>query len=315
VYDDCPKFGRPGAVPAAPNPSIALGRLLDDLSGILFDPEGADLVRRIDAIADSLRAVVAVDVDRALFLLHRHGPDHALYSVVHAARCAIACDLVVRRLAWPDQDAASLVRAALTMNIAITELQGTLAMRPARTHRPSPDEAREIAEHPAIGAAILRGAGVDDAEWLCTVEQHHERADGKGYPTGTREPSRLARVLRCVDDFMAKTSARASRPALPLRHAASQLYGDAEGRRVVDALIKEFGLYPPGTFVRLANGDLGVVLRRGGRIDAPLAVALANRKGERLAPQVRRDTSDLRYAIVMASNASGGTLARARDAR
>jgi hypothetical protein len=298
---------------ATPIPLTGLGRILEDLCEILFDPADTDdLPGRVDAIADVLRVLVARDADRTLFLVHRHRADHAIYSVLHSARCAIACDLVARRLGWSDKDTASLVRAALTMNIAITEVQGTLALRPARTHRPTAEEAQAIATHPACGAAILRSAGVDDPEWLRAVEQHHERTDGKGYPTGMRDPCRLARVLRCVDNFLAKTSARASRPALPLHHAARQLYGDADGRPIVEALVKEFGLYPPGTFVRLANGDLGVVLRRGARIDAPLALTLANRNGERLSSQVRRDTGDLRYAIVMASNAGANLRSRLR---
>jgi hypothetical protein len=311
-----PEASQTLAEPGASHPSVSLGRILDDLREILFDPDGSgDLARRIDTIALDLASLVAKDADRALFLVHRSRPDHALYSVLHAARCAIACDLVARRLGWPAKDAASLVRAALTMNIAITELQGTLALRPPRAHRPTAREAEAIASHPARGAAMLRAAGVDDAQWLQAVEQHHERAGGGGYPGGTRDPSRLARVLRCVDHFLAKTSARASRPALPLRHAAAQLYGNGDERPIVEALIREFGLYPPGTFVRLANGDLGIVLRRGGRVDTPLAVALANCRGERLACQVRRDTSDARYAIVMASNASADPRSRPRFGR
>jgi HD-GYP domain-containing protein (c-di-GMP phosphodiesterase class II) len=291
--------------PAVPKPSVRLGRILDDLRDILFHPTAIDgLAGRIDALASELSSCVAKDADQALFLVQRHWPaQHAVYSVLHAARCAIACDLVARRLAWPQKDAASLVRAALTMNIAITELQGTLALRTASQNKPSGKEAEAIAAHPARSAAILRSAGVEDAEWLQAVEQHHERGDGSGYPTRTREASRLARALRCVDEFFAKVTARASRPALPLRQAAREVYRTNEdGRPIVEALIAEFGLYPPGTFVRLANGDLGVVLRRGRRINAPLAVALANRKGERLGWRVRRDTSDTRYAIVMASN-------------
>jgi len=299
------------SAPVASNPSIHLDRILDDLREVLFDPMGTDdLPGRVDTIAASLSSYIAKDADRALFLMHRHRPDrHAFYSVLHAARCAIACDLITSRLGWSERNAASLVKAALTMNIAITELQGTLAMR-ARSNKPTPEQALAIAGHPTRGAEILLGAGVDDVEWLRAVAQHHERVDGRGYPTGTCEPSCLAGVLRTVDDFFAKTSARASRPALPWRRAAGQLFADAGARTIVEALIKEFGLYPPGTFVRLANGDLGIVLRRTTRVDAPLAVALANRNGERLPCPLRRDTGDTRYTIVMASNANGRTTAR-----
>jgi response regulator RpfG family c-di-GMP phosphodiesterase len=107
-----------------------------------------------------------------------------------------------------------VMKAALTMNIAITELQGTLAVKPTQ-ERPTAEQAEAISTHPTRGAAILRGTGVDDTEWLRAVEEHHERADGRGYPRGMREPSDLATMLRYVDEFFAKISARESRAALP----------------------------------------------------------------------------------------------------
>jgi len=294
----------------ASRPWIRLARILDDLAEVLFHPTGTEsLPRRVQTIAAGLRSFVAGNPDRALFLAHRHWLDkYVFYSVLHATRCAIGCDLIARRLGWAEENANSLVKAALTMNIAITELQAALALRPAGIDKPTPEQTEAIATHPVRGAAILRRAGVDDENWLQAVEQHHERIGGRGYPTGAPEPSLPARVLRCVDDFFAKTSARVSRPALPLWRAVRHLLADAADRPIVEALVKELGLYPPGTFVRLANGDLGIVLRRGRRIDTPLAVALANCTGERLTYPVRRDTGDMRYAIIMASNASGPTL-------
>jgi HD-GYP domain-containing protein (c-di-GMP phosphodiesterase class II) len=123
--------------------------------------------------------------------------------------------------------------------------------RPITTaNRPTAQQAQAIAAHPTVGADILRSVGVDDVEWLQAVEQHHERVGGKSYPTRMREPSYLATVLRYVDEFFAKISVRASRPALPLRRAAQQLHANADGRPIVEALVKEFGLYPPGTYVR-----------------------------------------------------------------
>ena len=298
-----PEEGRRTSASAAPDSSVRLRRVVADLSEVLFDPGHADgLAGRVDTIAGELRSVVALDADLALFEVQRYGStQYGIYSVVHAVQCAIACEFIARRLGWPEQGTASLVKAALTMNIAIAELQGVLAMQ-TRIARPTAGQAEAIATHPTRGAEILLDVGVRDVEWLRAVDEHHECADGRGYPRGTREPSRLATTLRYVDEFFAKISARASRPAMPLQRAARQLYSDTDGRWIVEALIKEFGLYPPGTYVRLANGDLGVVLRRGRRVNTPLAVALANRRGERLARRVYRDTSDTRYAIVMASN-------------
>jgi hypothetical protein len=289
--------------PAAPDSSVRLSRVIAELREVLFHPVDIDgLPQRVNTIASDLRLVVAQDTDLALFEVHRCvSGQHGIYSVIHAVQCAIACEFIARRFSWPEESTASAVKAALTMNIAITELQGTLAIQTTQ-ERPTAEQAEAISTHPTRGAAILRGAGVDDPEWLRAVEEHHERTNGRGYPRGMREPSHLATALRYVDEFFAKISGRASRPAMPLQRAVRQLYSNAYGRVVIDALVEEFGLYPPGTYVRLANGDLGIVLRRGRRINTPVAIALANRHGERLPRRVYRDTSDTRYSIVIASN-------------
>jgi HD-GYP domain-containing protein (c-di-GMP phosphodiesterase class II) len=286
---------------------MRLSQVVEDLRVMLFHPADTDrLSQRVDTIASSLRLIVALDADLALFEVHRYASNqYQIYSVVHAVQCAIACEFIARRLGWPEDGMASLVNAALTMNIAITELQGTLAKQTTPSARPTAEQAEQIAIHPTRGAELLRDAGVCDDAWLRAVEEHHERTDGRGYPRGTREPSQLATTLRYVDEFFAKISARASRPAMPLRRAARQLHANVDGRWIIEILVSEFGLYPPGTLVRLANGDLGIVLRRGRHVNTPLAIALSNRQGERLPRRVYRDTSDKRYAIVMASTLGG----------
>ena len=44
-------------------------------------------------------------------------------------------------------------------------------------------------------------------------------------------------------------------------------------------LVRTVGLCPPGTFVRLANGDIAVVLRRSDKANHPLVASLLDRSG------------------------------------
>ncbi|MDP3611705.1 MAG: hypothetical protein Q8R98_07630, partial [Rubrivivax sp.] len=59
----------------------------------------------------------------------------------------------------------------------------------------------------------------------------------------------------------------------------------------------EFGIYPPGCHVRLASGELAVVVARGAAITAPVVACLSNARGAPLSAPVRRDTSDRKYAV------------------
>lgn len=44
-------------------------------------------------------------------------------------------------------------------------------------------------------------------------------------------------------------------------------------------LVRSVGLCPPGTFVRLDNGDTAIVLRRGEKANQPLVASLLDRAG------------------------------------
>ena len=57
------------------------------------------------------------------------------------------------------------------------------------------------------------------------------------------------------------------------------------------ALVRILGLCPPGTFVKLANGETAVVLRRGIKPGEPLVASVLNRNDEPIAEPRLHDTS------------------------
>ncbi|MCX7663730.1 MAG: phosphohydrolase, partial [Tepidimonas fonticaldi] len=61
--------------------------------------------------------------------------------------------------------------------------------------------------------------------------------------------------------------------------------------------IKALGLYLPGTFVELVNGEVGVVARRGRRANTPLVLAIVTRDGLPRGEPPLRDTSEPAYEI------------------
>ena len=75
------------------------------------------------------------------------------------------------------------------------------------------------------------------------------------------EVGELPTVLRYIDVFMAKMAPRLRAPLAT--QVARQLYQESGGAPVSAAIIKEFGIYPPGEFVQLKSGELAVVVRRG----------------------------------------------------
>lgn len=265
------------------------------LSVLLRAPQEALFLPRVKECGAQLIAWAERFPDPLLFVVVQHDHSrHEVYGLAHLLHTAAVCALVSRRLGWPVERQRSLVGAALTMNLSIIDLQGRLASRGGRLQ---PPQRAAIDRHPDEALSLLRDAGLDDAEWLDAVAQHHERPGGGGYPKGVAEPGEAAQLLRLVDVFLAKLASRGGRAGMPAPQAAKLLYTDSGGHPFAAVLVKEFGLFPPGTLVKLANGEVAVAVRRGASGNTPIVSALMNRHGDALGSPVRRDTAHAEHAI------------------
>lgn len=268
---------------------------LDLLLTSLPEPGFAE---RCDAFAGQLMTLTDRDPDIGIYLSMRQDPNRlSLYGLSHALHCALVGQLAARRAGWPDPRVRTLVKAALTMNLSIVEVQG----RFATMGRLNDTQRAQIRAHPQAAHDQLLAAGVSDADWLQAVLQHHEQPGGGGYPSGTSDIGEMALLLRMADVFMAKISPRTERPAIPIQDAARQLYAEAklnpQASVLAAAVIKEYGIFPPGNFVQLASGETAVVIRRGATAHTPVAAAVTDRNGIPIVRTVRRNTAEPAHAI------------------
>jgi hypothetical protein len=103
----------------------------------------------------------------------------------------------------------------------------------------TPEEMRGLAEHPIIGAALvepLLGPEVAQA-----VLRHHERVDGRGYPSrisGTQIPM-ASRIIQICDAWVAMTSRNSYQVPMSTEDAALKLRGGA-GTQFDEALVARF---------------------------------------------------------------------------
>ena len=258
-------------------------------SSLLHDPPQADFAGRVQRIDAEALELLDADPDAALLMLiHSSTSDTHQYSVTHALLVSAVCELAARRLqAWPADWRASLRRAALTMNLAMTALQDHLATQ----DEPLSPRQREVIDHHAARAATqMRELGVADELWLHAVEHHH--ASHPGPLAALPAMLQLARLIQRADIFAARLSPRKLRQALPAAAAAKAAYLD-ENKQADEAgaaIIKALGIYPPGSYVRLASSEVAVVLRRGRRANEPLVASMISRSGTPLGEPAVRDT-------------------------
>lgn len=90
---------------------------------------------------------------------------------------------------------------------------------------------------------------------------------------------------------------------------ARQLFREDKGGPLSNAMIQVLGIHPPGDFVRLASGELGVVVQRTGTVRAPFVAVITDSAEHSTGDTVRRDSADAAFAITC-SAANNALVAR-----
>jgi HD-GYP domain-containing protein (c-di-GMP phosphodiesterase class II) len=221
------------------------------------------------------------------------------YSVRHCIDTAILSLLVMRAMHKTPEEITAVMGAALTMNIGMLRAQDQLE---DKLDPLSESESQLIKKHPEASVEILRQAGIHNEEWLTHILQHHENADGSGYPHGKvlSDIAQNARILSLADHYCASVCNRKYRKTL--QHAAAlrdvfMTAGKAADPMLAAYFIKELGTYPPGTFMRLDDGEIGVVTGRGAASATPIVHALIGPRGAPLSFPIRRDTAKPRHGV------------------
>lgn len=278
------------------NPVDAWSRLQLRIAALLRDPSQSQFEARLNREQRLLLGLIDGDPDMALLLLVQGAMQEIRdYSVTHAMLVAVVCELAARQIgSWPEEWLTSLRCAALTMNVGMVQLQNQLALQ----EKPlTPQQRAEVNGHALLSAEALREAGITDEPWLQAVELHHSTPAG---PLAGRPPAaQIARLIQRADIFAARMSRRKQRPALPASAAAKAIYLDENQQpdEAGSAIIRAIGIYPPGCLVRLASGELGIVLRRGARANEPKVAALMNAHGAALAEPITRNTALAAHAV------------------
>ena len=136
------------------------------------------------------------------------------YTRGHSDRVSEFSVLIGTYLNLPEADLDTLKIGGLFHDIGKIGVPDSILQKEAKLND---DEYSQIKQHPNIGVHILSHAKIFQ-NILPIVAHHHERYDGKGYPSrlaGENIPY-LARITAIADSFDAMSSKRSYRDSLPL---------------------------------------------------------------------------------------------------
>jgi HD-GYP domain-containing protein (c-di-GMP phosphodiesterase class II) len=214
------------------------------------------------------------------------------YASRHCVDTAVVSLLVARALKKSPDEVMMLCAAALTMNLSMLRQQERLQ---DKSEALTAEEQESISLHPNNTVSQLRSAGIEDEDWLSWILAHHENEDGSGYPGHKKGPEipQNAKIISIADRYCARVCARSYRKSLLPNAALRDIL--ISGKTTIDPMlvmlfIRELGTYPIGSFVKLENGEVGVVTSKGATTTTPYVHSLIGPRGAPLAMPIKRDT-------------------------
>ncbi len=248
-------------------------------------------------VSKSIIELCEYDLDATIGAIHLNKNHN--YTVVHPLYCSIIAYVLATSIKLSERRVISTIAAALTSNIGMFELQNMLINQPGKL---SQQQRAEVEKHTMRSTVLLRRIGVTDKLWTEIVLQHHEKIDGTGYPRNLKGDDFIkeARIVGLADRYHAMVAPRDYRVGLSPTEALKKIFKERGGEvdeELSQILIKKMGVYPPGSFVKLENDEIAIVVRLTHNRTKPSVKSIMTPEGRIYSTPLQRDCSNLRHRI------------------
>jgi HD-GYP domain-containing protein (c-di-GMP phosphodiesterase class II) len=223
---------------------------------VMVDPQDAGL--QTVAMTRALLAKMLAADEVGIRLM----PHKAHANAAHALNVTVISLLLGRALGLSADELMDLGAGALAHDV------GKWALAEHHHHVDETAAADDVAAyraHVAQGLHLGQRMGLS-AGALTVLAQHHERADGSGFPAGLRseQQSLAARIVAIVNCYDRLCNPATKRAPLTPHEAVATLFAQGAARfdaMVLHAFVRLMGVYPVGSLVQLTDDRYALVAR------------------------------------------------------
>jgi HD-GYP domain-containing protein (c-di-GMP phosphodiesterase class II) len=182
-------------------------------------------------------------------------------SAAHAVNVLVLALLLGRSLRMEAEALCFLGTSALLHDLGKVLLPIHIAEPGAALN---PSDMQRYQEHVGLSVDLGQRMGLS-SDVLIAIAQHHEMADGSGFPLRLvgEDLSRCGQILALVNRYDRLCNPLHGEQALTPHEALARLFAlrrECFDATVLGAFIRMMGVYPPGSLVQLEDGRFGLVV-------------------------------------------------------
>jgi HD-GYP domain-containing protein (c-di-GMP phosphodiesterase class II) len=185
------------------------------------------------------------------------------YTYYHSVNVAVLSIVLGVSLGLKRQELCDLGIGAILHDIGKIFIGQEILCKPGSL---TTQEFQEMKKHSSTGYDyISKRFKISDASKIAILH-HHEKFSGGGYPNNLRgsDISLYGRIISIADVYDAMTSDRPYRKGIVPSEVIEYLMGSTNtvfDPELVELFIKKIAPYPIGTYVRLSNGNIGMIVK------------------------------------------------------
>lgn len=206
----------------------------------------------------------------------------------HSLNVAALSIILGKSLGYDIRELEALGICATLHDIGKTRLPDDLL---SKSDRLDESELKLMELHTVHGRDILISSKTAMSGSADVAYCHHERPDGQGYPRGltAEQIPHMASIVAIAEAYDSMTTEQLWRPAWSPSDALRVLYSE-RGCQFDEELVVQFidavGIFPPGSIIEMASGEIGIVLSNTGDKLRPRIILILDANHESMPQQI-----------------------------